>query len=361
MPTFTGGDTNANNLLDPGETWTYTATGTVGTTDYCNVGSASGTSGTTATASDPACYRVPAPIGITIVKLLNAYKPPVYTAIEDANVVIPQVVVGGEVIFTYVVTNTGTIRLAVDKSAGVFDDNGTPNNPADDFFAVYISGDTNNDGWLDLGETWVFRSPRFTAKQGGLTNTATVIGRDPTTDRSTSDSDIARYRTAGMEGHTPGFWKTNVDTKDAIAWPRDSDGRLVFDPNQLASTLFTGLPAQFASLTLTQGLDVNGGGIAALLRHAIAAVLNATHPEIAYPLSVREIIERVNAALASGNARQIEALQDLLRGYNELGSDLDANGRVPSSALAPLNGASSPTVTSSAPAPVEPPKRLGRA
>ena len=287
LPAFTGGDTNNNGLLDPGETWTYTATRhgrhdrllqrrfRVGHQrhDRDRVGSRRVTG-------------VPAPIGITIVKLLNAYKPPVYTAIEDANVVIPQVVVGGEVIFTYVVTNTGTIRLAVDKSAGVFDDNGTPNNPADDFFAVYISGDTNNDGWLDLGETWIFRSPRFTAKQGGQTNTATVIGRDPTTDRSTSDSDIARYRTAGMEGHTPGFWKTNVDTKDAIAWPRDSDGRLVFDPNQLASTLFTGLPAPFASLTLTQGLDVNGGGIAALLRHAIAAVLNATHPEIAYPLSV---------------------------------------------------------------------------
>ena len=47
----------------------------------------------------------------------------------------------------------------------------------------------------------------------------------------------------------------------------------------------------------------------------------------------------MNAALASGNARQIDALKDLLQGYNELGSDLDANGRVPSSALAPLNGA----------------------
>jgi hypothetical protein len=70
----------------------------------------------------------------------------------------------------------------------------------------------------------------------------------------------------------------------------------------------------------------------------------------------------VNAALASGDARQIEALKELLQGYNELGSDLDANGRVPSSALAPLNGASSPTATSSAPAAVvEPPKRRGRA
>ena len=60
-PAFAGGDTNGNGLLDPGETWTYTASGTVGTTDYCNVGTASGTNGTTATATDPACYRVPPP------------------------------------------------------------------------------------------------------------------------------------------------------------------------------------------------------------------------------------------------------------------------------------------------------------
>ena len=37
-PVFKGGDTNNNGLLDPGETWTYTATGTVGTAGYCNVG-----------------------------------------------------------------------------------------------------------------------------------------------------------------------------------------------------------------------------------------------------------------------------------------------------------------------------------
>ena len=41
-PMFVGGDTNNDGLLDPGETWTYTATGTVGTADYCNVGTACG-------------------------------------------------------------------------------------------------------------------------------------------------------------------------------------------------------------------------------------------------------------------------------------------------------------------------------
>ena len=62
LPAFTGGDTNVNNLLIWVKTWTYTATGTVGTTDYCNVGSASGTTGTTVSSTDPACYQVPPPV-----------------------------------------------------------------------------------------------------------------------------------------------------------------------------------------------------------------------------------------------------------------------------------------------------------
>ena len=104
LPTFTGGDTNNNGLLDPGETWTYTATGTVGTTDYCNVGTASGTNGTTATASDPACYRVPPPV-IAIVKFVDG---------QDANTPAsgPVLTPGAPVTWTYVVTNPGTVPLS---------------------------------------------------------------------------------------------------------------------------------------------------------------------------------------------------------------------------------------------------------
>jgi hypothetical protein len=36
-PTFTGGDANGNGRLDPGETWTYTATGTIPAGAYGNV------------------------------------------------------------------------------------------------------------------------------------------------------------------------------------------------------------------------------------------------------------------------------------------------------------------------------------
>jgi hypothetical protein len=69
------------------------------------------------------------------------------------------------------------------------------------------------------------------------------------------------------------------------------------------------------------------GGASALLRHAVAAVLNATHPAVAYPLTAREVIDLVNAALASGNAVTIENLKNQLDRYNNPGSDLDAHGQ----------------------------------
>ena len=37
-PTFVGGDTNSNNILDIGEVWTYTATRTVTPGQYTNTG-----------------------------------------------------------------------------------------------------------------------------------------------------------------------------------------------------------------------------------------------------------------------------------------------------------------------------------
>ena len=44
-PTFTGGDTNANGLLDPGETWTYTASATATAGQYENFATVTGTGG----------------------------------------------------------------------------------------------------------------------------------------------------------------------------------------------------------------------------------------------------------------------------------------------------------------------------
>ena len=57
------------------------------------------------------------------------------------------------------------------------DDNGTPNNAADDFTPVYVSGDTNLNGKLDPGEVWLYQRDRHRAVLGQYTNTGAVSRR----------------------------------------------------------------------------------------------------------------------------------------------------------------------------------------
>ncbi len=82
----------------------------------------------------------------------------------------PTVFVGTRVTFGYTVTNTGNVALS---GVVVQDDNGSAGNAADDFFASYNSGDTNNNRQLDLGETWLFTAAR-TATVGTHVNRATA-------------------------------------------------------------------------------------------------------------------------------------------------------------------------------------------
>ncbi|MFL5938528.1 MAG: Calx-beta domain-containing protein, partial [Gaiellaceae bacterium] len=241
--------------------------------------------------------------------------------------------VGANVTFTYLVTNAGNIRLLVSKTTGVVDDGGTPGTTADDFFGSYVSGDTNSDGFLDLGESWLFKSATMIVKNTSYTNVATVTGTEPRTQQTVTARDTAAYlgRT-GAEGLTPGFWKNNADNKNAIAWPHNPDGTLVWSPGQAVSTMFSALitiGSPYADLSLADALGLGGGGIEALLRHGIAAVLGATSPFVAYPWTAAETIAAVNAAILAGDSNGIQNLKDKLEGFNKREADLDANGIIP--------------------------------
>ena len=86
--------------------------------------------------------------------------------------------------------------------------------------------------------------------------------------------------------------------------------------------------ASLANATLAQGLAFQGGDTVEekseiLLRAAIAAVLNAGHPNINYPLSVLGIVSTVNAALASGDGGTIVTLARALDAQNNLGCSIN--------------------------------------
>jgi hypothetical protein len=79
-----------------------------------------------------------------------------------------------------------------------------------------------------------------------------------------------------------------------------------------------------------------------LLRHAVAALLNAEHPDISYPMSGADVISQVNAALASNDRSIMLALASALDASNNLGcpiSGKSVRGTVTDAFGNPLEGA----------------------
>ena len=184
---FNVGDVDTDNALDLTESWQYQATRTATAGQYTNIATVTGQDAqqTTVTDTDPSSHFGMVP-QINLVKSVNGV---------DANSPGsgPTVEVGSTVNFTYVVTNTGNVPLT---NIQVQDDNGTPGNAADNFFATYNGGDLDGDNALDLTETWTFSAAR-TAVAGAYQNTAQATGRDPT-QQVLSDSDPANYQGSAL-------------------------------------------------------------------------------------------------------------------------------------------------------------------
>ena len=119
--------------------------------------------------------------GIRITKLANG---------SDANAAPgPELPVGTPLVYTFLVYGDSAVPLG---SVVVRDDNGTPGIAADDWNALYVSGDVNSNGLLDFGEGWLFTSQgvsaaRSTVPSGTTVNTATVTASNSGGPVSASD------------------------------------------------------------------------------------------------------------------------------------------------------------------------------
>jgi hypothetical protein len=71
---------------------------------------------------------------------------------------------------------------------------------------------------------------------------------------------------------------------------------------------------------LLEVLSTGGGGLEALGRHAVAALLNSAPGGPAYPLTTAQVIAAFNAAFASG---VYEAQKDIFDRNNNLGCPLN--------------------------------------
>jgi hypothetical protein len=121
---------------------------------------------------------------------------------------------------------------------------------------------------------------------------------------------ISECPSPGDEGCTPGFWKQAKHFDSWFGYDRDESFEAVFAVN------VPGAP------TLLEALKAHGGGINALERHAVAALLNASSPDVDYPLTVAEVKAKVKSAIDSGDPATIEQTKDELAQFNELGCPL---------------------------------------
>ena len=282
-------------VLEPGESMTCTASGTAAAGLDCDTGTAVGTSpqATTVTSSDSACsYGNTASIAIEKkTNGIDADTPPG-----------PQISDGATVQWTYVVSNTGEVQLS---AVSVTDNRGV---------AVTCPKTV-----LAPGESMTCTASG-TATTGQYSNIGTATGT-PAGGSAVTASDPSHYigTAVGNQGCTPGYWKNHTDSWPPTGYSPAQNVTTVFSQTVLYPALSTSL---LNTLSFAGGSGVSGAA-EILLRAATAAVLNASHPDVAYPRSPASVIADVNNALATQNRDSMLALAAALDADNNRGCPLN--------------------------------------
>jgi hypothetical protein len=115
----------------------------------------------------------------------------------------------------------------------------------------------------------------------------------------------------GGQGCTPGYWKQSHHFGNWTA---------PYTPGTAFGSVFANA---FPGMTLLQVLSQGGGGLKALGRHTVAALLSAASPDVASGYTPAQVISAFNAAYASGN---YGPLHNEFEAANEQGCPL---GRAP--------------------------------
>jgi hypothetical protein len=131
------------------------------------------------------------------------------------------------------------------------------------------------------------------------------------------------------QGLTPGFWKNHV-----LLWTGYDESQTFADVFNLTSPITIDLnkksenlnPTLLAALKAKGGINEEMGIYDALARHAVAALLNAAHPHVCYPMTEEAIKIAVKNTIENGLMNDAELLKNQLEAYNQLGGGIDAHG-----------------------------------
>jgi len=93
----------------------------------------------------------------------------------------------------------------------------------------------------------------------------------------------------GTEGCTPGFWKAR---QHLALWPAP------YTPGTAFASVFEDA---FPGMTLLNVASLGGGGLNALGRHTVAALLNAQSTGVDYGMSAVDVIAAFNAVFPGGD------------------------------------------------------------
>jgi len=124
-------------------------------------------------------------LAIILILLLMAF-----SMVEAKEPATAQAKEGDRIIYYYNVSNIGNVNLTDVK---VIDDKVVP---------IYVKGDANGDGWLNLSEVWLYKAIYQVTKADlmkDIINTATATARDPC-GKLVNDKDIEVVKIAIQEG-----------------------------------------------------------------------------------------------------------------------------------------------------------------
>lgn len=141
-PDLVSGDLDDDNVLDVGETWTYSYTHTV---TQAEIDAGVELTNTAVAVADQAGPEY-ASANVEVVQ------DPVLRLKKEADVASVDTA-GDQILYTYTLRNGGNVTLT---NVTLVDDYFTPSLPGDDFNPTFTGGDTDGDNELDVGEVWTY-------------------------------------------------------------------------------------------------------------------------------------------------------------------------------------------------------------